>query len=109
MDEPVVFPPTMFSPPLQSLVTSLLEKDPSARLKDAGEAKQHPYFKKMNWGKLLTKQVQSPVLPYIKSGPSSAEPNPSSSSSSSSPSTPSTNNGRAYTITPSSNKRLTLT
>ena len=55
----------------RSLLKQLLKRDPSVRLgsgsDDAKPIKAHPFFaSKINWTKLLNKQVRAPFVPKIK-------------------------------------------
>lgn len=55
----------------KSLVKKLLQKDPKKRLghskKNNGskKVKKHPFFQKVNWGKILAKTYESPYIPRI--------------------------------------------
>jgi len=50
----------------QSIVNGLLERDPNKRLADATQIKSHPYFKGMDWDKILRKEVKAPFVPPVK-------------------------------------------
>jgi serine/threonine protein kinase len=55
----------------RDLCTKLLKKVPNARLGSgplgASSIKQHPFFDKMSWEKLLAKEIPPPYLPNIQS------------------------------------------
>lgn len=60
-----------FSSELESLLLALTHKIPSQRLghmKRGGssEIKNHPYFKKVNWGDVLDKKMKPPIIPAKK-------------------------------------------
>lgn len=61
-----------FSVEAKSLLSGLLERDPVKRLgasnDDAQELKRHPWFSKIDWQKLLSKQIPPPFKPTV-SGP----------------------------------------
>lgn len=50
----------------RSILLSLLEREPANRLADAAAIKAHPYFKGMNWEKLLKKEIPPPFVPPVK-------------------------------------------
>jgi serine/threonine protein kinase len=60
-----------FSVEAKSLLSGLLERDPSKRLgsstEDALEIKRHPWFAKLDWDKLMAKAVPPPFKPYVSS------------------------------------------
>ena len=60
-----------FSVEAKSLLSNLLERDPSKRLgssmEDALEIKRHPWFAKIDWDKLMAKTVPPPFKPYDSS------------------------------------------
>lgn len=60
-----------FSVEAKSLLSGLLERDPQKRLgssnDDALEIKRHPWFAKVEWDKLLAKQITPPFKPYVSS------------------------------------------
>ncbi|TNV78858.1 hypothetical protein FGO68_gene7118 [Halteria grandinella] len=61
-----------FSVEAKSLLQGLLERDPAKRLgsteEDANELKRHPWFAKIDWQKLMLKQLEPPFKPFV-SGP----------------------------------------
>ena len=63
---------TYFSVEAKSLLQKLLERDPSKRLgsseEDALELKRHAWFAKIDWEKLMKKEVEPPFKPFV-SGP----------------------------------------
>lgn len=50
----------------RSLLSGLMERDPSKRLADPTAIKAHPYFKGMDWDALLRKEVPPPYIPPVK-------------------------------------------
>lgn len=67
----LTFPPYV-SPEAVSLLTGLLQRNPTARLgggpRDAEELKEHPFFKSIDWAKLYNKVTVPPFRPYNKDG-----------------------------------------
>ena len=67
--EPVVFKPNVnISPEAKDFITRLLQKNQALRLGyQAGslEIMNHPFFKGMNWEKLMTKELKSPFTPQV--------------------------------------------
>ncbi len=61
-----------FSVEAKSLLQRLLERDPSKRIgstdEDANEIKRHPWFSKIDWDKLMRKEIEPPFKPFV-SGP----------------------------------------
>ncbi|KAL1679493.1 kinase-like domain-containing protein [Schizophyllum commune] len=69
LTDPLNFPPDMSSE-ARSVMTGLLQRDPSKRLGHNGgeEIKRHPFFAKyVDWGKLLAKKIQPPFKPSVES------------------------------------------
>lgn len=54
------------SHPVIDLLIKLLEKDPSNRIKDIEEIKQHPWLRDTNWKKYLRKEVTPPFVPSMR-------------------------------------------
>eukprot|EP00009_Paramoeba_aestuarina_P010104 CAMPEP_0201526494 /NCGR_PEP_ID=MMETSP0161_2-20130828/31983_1 /ASSEMBLY_ACC=CAM_ASM_000251 /TAXON_ID=180227 /ORGANISM="Neoparamoeba aestuarina, Strain SoJaBio B1-5/56/2" /LENGTH=729 /DNA_ID=CAMNT_0047926913 /DNA_START=101 /DNA_END=2290 /DNA_ORIENTATION=+ len=54
------FPEQFFSKKAVSLIKALLTKDPNMRPQKVEDIKGHPYFKNIDWTKLLLKQIPSP-------------------------------------------------
>ena len=53
---------------LKSIITCLLEKDPTKRLGSKGDADEivnHPWFKGMDWDKLMKKELEAKFTPDI--------------------------------------------
>jgi len=50
----------------KSILIGLLERDPTKRLSDPPAIKAHPYFKGMDWEKLLRKEITPPFIPPVK-------------------------------------------
>ena len=52
------------------MIAKLLEKDPKKRIacgiEGADEIKRHPWFKDINWERLVEKQVTPPFIPKVK-------------------------------------------
>jgi len=49
----------------QSILRGLLERDANKRLGDAATIKAHPYFKGLDWEKLLRKEMPPPFIPPV--------------------------------------------
>lgn len=67
-DEPAS--PGYLSVELRSLISQLLQKDPTKRLgnaQDAAEIKAHPWFKNVDWKLMEEKKVDPPFVPYVSS------------------------------------------
>ncbi|KAF8574539.1 kinase-like protein [Ramaria rubella] len=66
--DPPQFPDDMQSD-AKSIMTGLLNKDPSKRLGVNGgeEIMMHPFFKSIDWNKLLAKNIQPPFKPSVES------------------------------------------
>jgi len=62
------FPPFL-SEPAKALIVALLNRDPKKRLgsaDDVNDIRQHPFFKGLNWEKVLKKEVDSGFKPKVK-------------------------------------------
>jgi len=62
--------PYFLSPDAKDLLTRLLKKDPAKRLgakmpKDLLSMKNHRFFRKINWKKLLAREITPPIQPFI--------------------------------------------
>jgi len=68
LNDPLVFGPEI-GPEAQSILTELLQRDPTKRLgvNGASEIKRHPFFANMDWKKLLQKKIQPPFKPNVAS------------------------------------------
>jgi len=66
MNDRLVFPPQI-SPEARSLLTQLLERSPDKRLSDPKIIRAHPFFKGIDWDKLLRKEIDPPFVPNVKS------------------------------------------
>jgi serum/glucocorticoid-regulated kinase 2 len=67
LQEPLRFPEEVSSD-ARSLLTGLLNRDPSQRLgvNGAEEIKRHPFFAKaIDWKKLMQKKIQPPFKPSV--------------------------------------------
>ena len=65
--DPLLFPPDM-SHDAKSVMTGLLQRDPSMRLghNGADEIKRHPFFARhVDWKMLLAKKIQPPFKPSV--------------------------------------------
>lgn len=53
----------------RSLLTSLLERDPTCRLgvNGAAEIKSHPFFAQIDWRRLMAKKYAAPFKPAVES------------------------------------------
>lgn len=60
------FPPFLEGTDAQDLLAKLLQKDPAHRLDDAHQIKSHPFFKNIDWKKLLDKGYQPPFKPTVQ-------------------------------------------
>jgi len=52
----------------KSILLALLERDPNKRLADPPVIKSHPYFKEIDWEKLLKKEIKAPFIPPLVNG-----------------------------------------
>ncbi|KAI0691428.1 Pkinase-domain-containing protein [Cytidiella melzeri] len=69
LSDPLIFPPEI-SPDAKSVMTGLLQRDPSRRLGAGGadEIKKHPFFSKhVDWHRLVAKKIQPPFKPSVES------------------------------------------
>jgi len=68
LSAPLKFPPNI-SKNAASLITLLLNRDPAKRLgsgeSDVEEIKAHPFFRSVNWSKLLNKEIDPPFKPHL--------------------------------------------
>jgi len=53
-------------PNTKSILIGLLERDPNKRLADPVAIKSHPYFKGVDWEKLVNKEIPPPFIPPVK-------------------------------------------
>ncbi|KAG7663610.1 YPK2 [[Candida] subhashii] len=60
------FPAFLQGTDAQDLLIKLLQKDPKYRLNDAQEIKAHPFFKDIDWNKLLNKSYLPPFKPNVE-------------------------------------------
>jgi len=51
----------------RDIISRFLDKNPETRLKNAEAVKIHPFFSGINWEALLTKTVNPPYIPNVKS------------------------------------------
>lgn len=65
LQNPLKFPAFLEGTEAQDLLTKLLQKDPSKRLSDAQSIKSHPFFKDIDWKKLLDKGYAPPFKPTV--------------------------------------------
>ncbi|KDQ52889.1 hypothetical protein JAAARDRAFT_445836 [Jaapia argillacea MUCL 33604] len=69
LQDPLNFPPDI-SPEAKSVMTGLLQRNPTKRLgaNGADEIKRHPFFARyIDWSKLLAKKIQPPFKPSVES------------------------------------------
>jgi len=64
----VDYPPNKFSPEARDLLEKLFVIDPTKRLGAAGshEIKEHPFFKGMDWERLLNREIEPPFIPAAR-------------------------------------------
>jgi len=65
MKEKLNFPKKM-TEEAKSLITALLERNPSDRLSDPEQIKRHPYFANLDWDRLSRKELEPPYIPPVK-------------------------------------------
>jgi len=58
--------PELLDEDTKSMLTGLLERDPVKRLSEASIIKVAPYFKGMDFEKLLRKEIPAPFIPPVK-------------------------------------------
>lgn len=68
LQDPLRFPDDM-DREARSLLTSLLERDPTCRLgvNGAAEIKSHPFFAQIDWRRLMAKKYAAPFKPAVES------------------------------------------
>jgi serum/glucocorticoid-regulated kinase 2 len=69
LSDPLNFPPDISSD-ARSIITGLLQRNPSHRLGDKGaeEIKRHPFFSKhIDWARLLARKITPPFKPSVAS------------------------------------------
>lgn len=66
LQNPLKFPSFLENTDVQDLLIKLLQKDPSKRLNDAIEIKNHSFFKDIDWNKLLHKNYLPPFKPNVE-------------------------------------------
>eukprot|EP01098_Paradermamoeba_levis_P010729 TRINITY_DN4519_c0_g2_i2.p1 TRINITY_DN4519_c0_g2~~TRINITY_DN4519_c0_g2_i2.p1 ORF type:complete len:466 (-),score=133.53 TRINITY_DN4519_c0_g2_i2:350-1747(-) len=59
--------PDSVGPDAKGLIKQLLERDPEKRLIDAKKIKAQPFFKTIDWDKLVAKSITPPYIPPVKS------------------------------------------
>lgn len=67
LHKPIVLPDSLFSKEAKSFLQLLLVRDPSQRLSNPDLMKEHPYFKSLDFSKLLVKKIKSPYEVTISS------------------------------------------
>lgn len=65
LQNPLKFPPFLEGTDAHDLLVKLLQKEPSKRLDDAQQIKSHPFFKDIDWNKLLSKSYMPPFKPQV--------------------------------------------
>lgn len=58
--------PKYFTEEAKSIISELLERDPTKRLMDPEKIKQHPFFRGIDWQRLYLKQIKPPFIPNVK-------------------------------------------
>lgn len=68
LEDPLRFPDDM-DKDARHLLTALLTRDPTKRMGCSGpaEIKAHPFFKDIDWKKLISKKIQPPFKPSVES------------------------------------------
>lgn len=66
LNDPLKFPPMLERTDAKDLLTKLLQKDPKLRLSDAADIRAHPFFKDIDWHKLLSKSYLPPFKPNVE-------------------------------------------
>ena len=67
LQKPIVFPDSMFPKDTKAFLQLLLVRDPAQRLSSPDLMKQHPYFKGLDFQKLLVKKIKNPYTISISS------------------------------------------
>mmetsp|Transcript_4131 Transcript_4131/g.6212 ORF Transcript_4131/g.6212 Transcript_4131/m.6212 type:complete len:474 (-) Transcript_4131:134-1555(-) len=57
--------PSHISPEASDLLSKLLVRDPDARLTKPEDIKSHPFFKEIDWDKLVAKELEPPFIPPV--------------------------------------------
>lgn len=65
LQNPLKFPSFLEGSDAEDLLTKLLQKDPKDRLDEAQSIKAHPFFKSIDWKKLLDKAYAPPFKPTV--------------------------------------------
>jgi serine/threonine protein kinase len=66
MYAPVEIPSSIADPDTRNILMGLLQRDPTQRLAAASAVRAHPYFKSIDWEKLLNKEVPPLYIPPVK-------------------------------------------
>lgn len=66
LQNPLKFPGFLENTDVKDLLIKLLQKDPSKRLNDPQVIKSHPFFKDIDWTKLLNKSYLPPFKPNVE-------------------------------------------
>lgn len=66
LQNPLKFPDFLENTDVKDLLVRLLQKDPSKRLNDPQVIKNHPFFKDIDWVKLLNKSYLPPFKPNVE-------------------------------------------
>ena len=59
--------PDFVSPEGRSLIAGLLERDPARRLSDGKVIKAHPWWRGIDWQRMVEKDIPPPYVPPVKS------------------------------------------
>lgn len=65
LQNPLKFPSFLEGTDAEDLLTKLLQKDPSKRLDEAKAIKAHPFFRNIDWKRLLDKDYAPPFKPTV--------------------------------------------
>lgn len=48
------------------MIAGLLERDPARRMQDPHKIKSHPFYKQIDWDKLIAKEMAPPFIPVVR-------------------------------------------
>lgn len=65
MYAPVEIPSSIADPDTRNILIGLLQRDPTQRLSSAAVVKSQPYFKSIDWEKLLNKEIAPLYIPPV--------------------------------------------
>jgi len=58
--------PAFFSAELADIIRQFLQRNPQDRLQDAERIKAHPWFREINWDRLLRLEIEPPFKPKVR-------------------------------------------